>query len=154
MSNNLTENNYLDLYKYFDEKASKVKGAMFSTITWIIGFAAALLGFMFSKLSESYPVQAALPRSKVIVVLSIAGIILCAYAFFALRESAKHIQNNWRYADRCKKKIKALEEIVAPIKKTNNENQNSVMKIWNQLGIVVFLFACGFLAILIWALTL
>jgi hypothetical protein len=39
----LDNKDFLDLWKYFHDKAISVKGAMFSTITWIVGFAGALL---------------------------------------------------------------------------------------------------------------
>jgi len=37
---------------YFEDRAASIKGAMFKTLTWTIGFAAALLGFIFAKLSD------------------------------------------------------------------------------------------------------
>ena len=43
---------HLELWKYFNDRASSVKGAMFNTITWIIGFAAGILAFVFYNLAE------------------------------------------------------------------------------------------------------
>jgi hypothetical protein len=113
MEYKLTEKDYLDLWKYFQEKATSVKGAMFQTITWIIGFAAALLAFGFAKVTDFDPSKAVIPLPWLMVGISIAGFFICSFAFLALNESAKHIKRNWDYADNCLRNIKGLSEIVS-----------------------------------------
>ena len=49
----LTREDYLKLWMYFEDRADKVKEAMFKTITWTIGYAAALQGFIFLTLSAT-----------------------------------------------------------------------------------------------------
>ena len=39
---------YLELWKYVEDRASNVKEAMFNSVTWSIGFAAATLAFILS----------------------------------------------------------------------------------------------------------
>jgi hypothetical protein len=146
MKHKLEKDDYLDLWKYFDDKATSVKGAMFSTITWIIGFAGALLGFIFVKLADFDLSKASIPLSWLFTSISIAGILICVYAFFALGESAKHIKNNWGYADKiCRDNIEGLREIVLPEKV---EKKDKLTAIWYQLGIVVLLFLVAFVVIL------
>lgn len=148
MEYKLKGDDYLDLWKYFQDKATSVKGAMFNTITWIIGFAAALLAFIFANLTDYDSSKAAISLSMLVILASIAGLVICLYAFFALGESAKHINNNWDNADRCFHNIAGLREIVFP---EGEEKKESVVKIWNQLRIVVFLFSAAFVGILVWA---
>jgi hypothetical protein len=146
MQDKLDKDDYLDLWKYFDDKATSIKGAMFSTITWIIGFAGALLGFMSVKLADFDPSKAAISLSWFMRSISIAGIMICVYALFALGESAKHINNNWIYADKiCRENLEGLREIVSSSKA---EQKDKSMPIWYRLGIVVLLFLCAFMAML------
>jgi hypothetical protein len=151
MEYKLTDKDYVDLWKYFQDKATSIKGAMFNTITWIIGFAAALLGFVFAKLADFDSSKAAIPLPMLMISISIAGMVICLFAFFALNESAKHIQDNWGYADNCKQNIEALRNIVgakeAEKKEKEAENKKKFMKIWYQLAIVVGLFLVAFIVI-------
>jgi hypothetical protein len=149
MEYKLQNEDYLNLWKYFEDKATSIKGAMFNTITWIIGFAAALLGFIFSKITDFEPSKAEIPLSLLMILLSIAGLVICLYAFFALGESAKHINKNWMRAERCMYEIEGLNNLVLS---NESENNTKVMKIWNQLRIVVSIFFASFIAILIWGL--
>jgi Co/Zn/Cd efflux system component len=156
----LEDDDYLRLWEYFQDKAVNVKGAMFNTITWIVGFAAALLAFIFSKVTNYETLKAVVPLSTLMIVVSVAGLAICQYAFFALRESAKHIKSNWDRADECLKVIKGLGEIISPneikkkkksyIKKKANKKINKKNEIWDQLGIVIKFFVIAFAIILIW----
>ena len=150
MSYKLNDDDYLELWKYFEDKAISVKGAMFNTITWIIGFAAALLGFIFAKISDFDPSKSEIGLPLLMILLSIAGIVICIYAFFAIGESAKHIRKNWDRADRCMEEIEGIDKIVPK----GSENKNKYVQIWNQLRIVVSIFLVSFIAILEWGLVI
>lgn len=151
MEYKLKDEDYLELWKYFQDKATSVKGTMFNTITWIVGFAAALLGFLFTKLTDFESANAEITLPKLMILVSMAGLVICLYAFFVLSESAKHIRNNWHYADCCLKKIEGLDKIVFS---RRAETKDNLVKIWNQLQIVVSLFLAAFVAVLVWAFTI
>jgi uncharacterized membrane protein YeaQ/YmgE (transglycosylase-associated protein family) len=161
MTYQFEDKDLLELWMYFQDRATSVKGAMFNTITWILGFAAALLGFIFAKLGASYPPTASVTLPFLVFSVSGAGILLCVYALFALRESARHIENNWRLADAHLERIPELKAIVYPRYGTNatkpksNEEvkkRNQPMKIWNQLCIIVVLFLSAFALIIGYAM--
>jgi len=145
MEYKLKDEDYLELWKYFEDKATSVKGAMFNTITWVIGFAAALLGFIFAKITDFDTSKALIPLPLLMILLSIAGLVICLYAFFALGESAKHIDKNWTSAKRCMKEIEGLGKLII-------SKESKIMRIWNQLRIVVLLFLASFATILIWGI--
>ena len=84
MEYKLKEENYLELWQYFEDKATRVKGAMFNTITWVIGFAAALLGFIFAKITDFDISKSKIPLPLLMILLSIAGLVICLYAFFGV----------------------------------------------------------------------
>jgi hypothetical protein len=145
MGYKLEKNDYLELWKYFQDKATSIKGAMFNTITWIIGFAGALLGFIFVKVTDFELSKASIPLSLLMISISCAGIAICFFAFFALGESAKHIKNNWGYADICRDNIGGLSKIVFT---QEVEKKDKVTAIWNQLAIIVLFFLVAFIVIL------
>ena len=149
MKYKLKDDDYLELWKYFQDKATSVKGAMFNTITWILGFAAVILGFIFTNLAKDEATNPKLTLEELMLFASLAGGVLCMYAFFALGESAKHINNNWVFAENCKNKIKGLNELLSTNISKDRENN---IKIWNQLRIIVGLFSGAFLIILLYAI--
>jgi hypothetical protein len=149
MNDNIEEKTYLCLWKYFQDKATSVKGAMFTTVTWVLGFAAALSAFMFSNLAE-YSSDALLTIEKFALLISFAGLSLCVYAYYAISESAKHIRNNWTYADRCMTKVNGLKDIVNPNENNEKDWENRYLKgvpICKRLAIIVYLFALVFVCI-------
>lgn len=147
---------YLSLWIYFQDRATSVKGAMFNTITWIIGFAAALLGFIFANLTNFDSSKAAISLSMLMRLASGAGLAICLYAFLALTESAKHIKNNWKYADECLNEIQEVKGIVKNNRNAENQKDKIIirMKIWNELRIVVSLFFTAFISIFVWSFTI
>lgn len=110
----LKKQDYINLWMHFESRATSVKGAMFNTITWILGLAGALLGFIAVKLTVAYPSTAELSLGWLLIYTSMLGLALCAYAYFALRESVTHIQTNWDRSDNCKKKVSELTNNILP----------------------------------------
>lgn len=145
----LEDDDHLKLWMYFQNRADNVKEAMFKTVTWIVGYAAALLGFIFLILTNYDTTKATVARSSVVALAAVAGLVICLYSWFALSEAAKHIQSNWAHADACLGQVEGLDAIV----RRSDNKQQSTMTIWNQLRIIVALFGIGFLAVLAWTLT-
>src|SRR5687767_10045011 len=99
MSYTLRDEDYLELWKYFQDRADKVKEAMFKTLTWIVGYAAALLGFIFLALTNYDRAKASVPLAFAITLAAAAGLVVCIYSWLMLSEAAKHIQRNWKRSD-------------------------------------------------------
>ena len=146
MSYELQKEDYLKLWLYFSDRADKTQETMFSTVTWTIGFAAALLGFIFFNLVEFDSTKAKLPLSMLVGVSAAAGIVICLYSCFIIFESARHIERNWDRAKRCATKVENLEQIILTATR-----KTGAMNSWNQLLIIVALFAIAFIAVLGWA---
>ena len=111
---------HLKLYTYFGDRADKIKEAMFKTLTWSMGFAAALLGFIFAKLADfdssvSSIISAntkLLPLPWLVMSIAAAGVVVCCYSWLILFESGKHIRKNWDNADKFLVQMPDLAEIV------------------------------------------
>lgn len=146
----LGADDYLDLWKYFQSRADDLKAQMFERVTWIIGFAAAVLGFTFDKFADLNG-GALTPEQKWLAVgLCGVGLLLCAYAGLVLAEHARHIQRNWARSDRCKGHLIGLREVIKGDLPTEYTDGS---KTWQQVGIVVILFALAFVATLLVILT-
>jgi hypothetical protein len=139
---------YLKLYMHFQNRADKIKEEMFKTLTWTIGFAAALLGFIFLNLVDFDASKASVSLSWIVGVSATAGVIICIYSWLLLSESAKHIKGNWERADRCKEKFQDLNWIIFG----NVKEPSTWMYIWNQLRIIVTIFCAGFVGVLLMVL--
>jgi hypothetical protein len=145
MKRELEGEDYLKLWMYFEDRAELVKEAMFKTLTWTLGFAAALLGFIGAKLTDFESAKARVPIFVLVAICAGAGLVICLYSMVMLSESATHIRNNWTRAGRCKEQIGHLSEIIAVPRQEGIE-------IWNQLRFIVVLFAFGFAGLLGWAI--
>lgn len=155
----LNDEDYLKLYMYFEDRADNIKEAMFKTLTWTVGFAAALLGLIFANLINYDRQKAVVPLCSLVIVFSIAGLVICLYSYFMLHESGSHIQRNWNRANTFKKKIANLDALL----QADNQGDSGTTgfmkrvrewwsKIWNQLKIIVFLFAVAFAGTFIWSI--
>src|SRR5262245_45363913 len=155
------DKDYLELWKYFQDRADKIKEAMFQTVTWTIGFAAALLGFLAVKLTDFDESKAAVAVFWLILITAVAGLFICAYSCFAIHEAGRHIEENWQSAKRCKGQMgkqlqerMQLQEILPPAaaKGETEEKKKKFWYIWRQLYVIVALFAIAFVVVLGWDL--
>jgi hypothetical protein len=146
MSYRLKDADYLKLWLHFQNRADDVKEAMFKTLTWLVGYAAALLGFIFFNLTNYEAAKARVDLSLVVALASAAGLAVCLYSWFALSEAGKHIERNWENAERCRAKVEGLEKIIHPVA----DKRRWRVRIWDQLRIIVALFTIAFGGILVW----
>lgn len=112
VSDQENKDDYLGLYKHFEDTASNVKGAMFKNLTWIFGIASGLLAFIYSYALKEPITNPQIPFSQVSILILFAGVFICIYAVVSIFESAHHIKSNWDMAEKCKSKVPALVEVI------------------------------------------
>jgi hypothetical protein len=133
----------IDLWKFFEKRVSELKESMFRFVTWIIGFAAAILGFAIKEGFKDGYEKVAHPR--LLIILSGAGLVILLHAFFIIRDHGRHINRTFGRANAARdgesypKKIRGAGQIAADM---------PLPPICRDLLIVVALFALGFLFIL------
>ena len=81
------------------------------------------------------------------ISISVAGLVICLYAGFALHESGKRIQDYFYYANNCLEEIEELRKIGVSKEGEKKEKWHQLL-IVRQLLFVVLLFAIAFIAIL------
>jgi hypothetical protein len=152
----ITDRDHLDLWKYFQDRADNVKEAMFHSVTWSIGFAAAVFGFIITTRLDLSKWRFTAPES--VAGASFLGFLLCVYSLILVEESRKHILSNWDRAKCCKSQIIGLDAILdcvppeskSPERKSSDENP--MRYVWNQVFCVIDVFTVLFVVLFIWAL--
>jgi hypothetical protein len=152
MSYKIEDDDYLDLWKYFQERADNVKEAMFNSVTWSVGFVAAILGFIMTTQVNVADLSVAAP--KAVIGVSLIGLLLCVYSWIVVLESKKHIRRNWHYADACKLQVEGLDSILRTAGPGNQPRDSSgpLGHVWNQVLCVVGVFALFFVALIVWSI--
>jgi hypothetical protein len=133
---------YVDLWKYFQERAETIKQNMFQTVTWLLGLSAGLLGYTLSTFVKFDTAQLSVKYPEFGLLFCALGLAICIYAGLLLHDYGSHIQSNWNRADYCKEKVAELDQI---IQFRRNKAQRRVrVPIWWQIGVIVLLFAAAF----------
>ena len=153
----LSDADYFDLWKYFQAQAELLKANMFQSVTWIIGFAAAVLGFILAEFVDFEGSGIAVVNRVVAILFCVVGLVLCLYALFLLSEFAGHINRNWERSDRCLKRVDRLQIIINPHsirnprskKAETPRNRDKWGEIWHKIGFVVSLFIIAFFVLAI-----
>lgn len=73
-----TPSTEVDLWKFFEARASELKESMFKMVTWIIGFAAVLLGFAVKEGFEKGLASVAHPR--LLMSVGVVGLVIVGHA--------------------------------------------------------------------------
>jgi hypothetical protein len=149
----LKPDDYLKLWMYFQDRADNAKEAMFKIVTWTIGLAALILGFIFANLVSFEPIKASITLTFLVATAAAAGLVICLYSWFMLSEGGKHIQSNWDRARRCENHINNKLGIIIRGDSTGEKEERGIgtpIAIWNQLRIIVCLFGIAFIGVLIW----
>ena len=87
----------LDLFKFYEEAAEKAKAHAWAQTTWVLTLNAAILGFSVTFLASHYEN----PSFIAIELLSSGvGVVLCAFLLYLLSELGGHISHYWRSSNR------------------------------------------------------
>ena len=147
MPHKIDDDDYLDLWKYFQDRADNVKEAMFNSVTWTVGLAAAILGFIFARFVK-YSGTATLELNEpwFTLVASLVGLVICVYAGILIVESKRHIEDNWERSKNCKEHVDGLDELL-------NVNRNVPrLQVWTRIALVVAFFVATFVVVLVCAI--
>jgi predicted ester cyclase len=115
----LNENDYLELWKFFQNRADDIKGRLWTTIIWHYTVLTGLLIFIidrFMKFELSGTIGA---------IFSFLGFIFCFLTIRFITEYGEHINSNWDRANSLKKKIKGLEKIIPNDQKDKESKEKS-----------------------------
>jgi hypothetical protein len=87
----------VDIWKFFEERGDELKKSMFAVVTWIIGFAAVLLGFVVSEGFEKGLTQITHP--PMVIGLCIAGLCVLYLAYKVILDNAAHLNRTFARAN-------------------------------------------------------
>jgi hypothetical protein len=95
------KNTRFEVWKYFEERANQLGDQLWAMGTWLMSLLAATLALPFVAKFVEFPtasfalqVTARLP----VAVIALFGIAFSVYAFFAVLDVRRHVEDNWRRA--------------------------------------------------------
>lgn len=89
------------VWAHFEERADRLGERLWSVGAWLIALVGTTLSLPFvADLIKALPVYPylRLENRVAVAVLALFGILLCLYAYHALRDVREHIESNWRRA--------------------------------------------------------
>jgi hypothetical protein len=138
----------IELWKFFEERGGKLKESMFSVVTWIVGFAAVVLGFAvkegFKKASLT-----SVEAPAFVASLGVIGLLLLALAVLVIRDYGRHINRTFARADAARDGESSAKAIWEAGKRGEEQGLPPVCR---HLLAVVSLFSVGFALLVVLAL--
>jgi hypothetical protein len=133
-----------DLWKFFEQRGEKQKESLFKLVTWIVGFAAVVLGFAVKEGFEKGLEKIAHPF--MVFILGCVGVAVVAHAFFIVRDHGRHINRTIARADAARDGESAPLKIWQAGKEAEGD---SLPPICRQLLYVVGAFGLVFIAFIV-----
>lgn len=134
----------VDLWKFFEERGSKLKESMFQVVTWNLGLASAVLGFAVTKGFEEGLKSIAHP--PLLVSMGLAGLALLGHAVIVIRDYGWHINRTFARADAARDGESSPRNIWNAAR--GAESQRLPPICWHLL-MIVGLFAAAFAVIVV-----
>src|SRR5215204_460878 len=137
----LNDHDFVELWKFHEDRADDIKEAMFKIVTLTSGYSASILGFVLLSFVTFDPKNPIISREIAAIGAALIGLVICRYSFVAIREAEQHIQSNWDLARKYKKLMSGFLSLSTP--------DRSIRPLADQLRLVVWVFVFAFFLILI-----
>jgi hypothetical protein len=133
----LSPNNSMELFKFYEGAADKAKERSWSLTTWVLALNAAILAFSFDFFAKN-------ARSPAFVVIeaasAIVGIALCAFIFYLLREAGSHISHYWTSSNRTAAAEPTLELFIGPLRRHKKRGRSATIALHSLPSVCVSSF--------------
>jgi hypothetical protein len=116
---------------------------MFSVVTWIIGFAAAVLGFIVKEFLDFQTNALVILYPLPLIVLSLVGMCIVVYADILIRDFGEHINRNFDRADRSREGDRTVDEIWGG-EESERRAKAELPQICKRIRVVVWVFGGAF----------
>src|SRR5262245_2303431 len=98
-----------ELWKFFEQRGTEQKESMIKLVTWIVGFAAVVLGFA---VKEGFDKDfAKVAHRGLLFVLGFVGLVLLAHAAVVIKDHGRHINRTFARADAARDGVSVPREI-------------------------------------------
>lgn len=113
----LSQGEYLDLWKHFQEEASQIKSRMWTITAWLYALLTGLLGFLVKsfiplpKEQSSETGKIFFVQPNLVIIMIIVGIPLCLFTISMIYFYGTHIVASWKRANYILEKYKGLKSV-------------------------------------------
>jgi hypothetical protein len=105
-----TISDYIALWRFFEERGAKDKDHMMTSVTWLLAFAAVIIGFIVKEHFRYQP-SFCIKDPGAIIIFSAVGLFVCILAIYLVLEFARHARRNFIKADYSVARIPGLDLI-------------------------------------------
>jgi len=134
---------YLQLWQYFEGRGSSLKESFLHMMTWVLGFAGALVAFAADKTLNWKRGEPLVANHLTLFVVSAVGLALVTFAHRVIAEFGEHINRNFDRADRARDADASLDEILAYSERPEAKGQQ-LPSICRNVRIIVLAFGAAF----------
>jgi hypothetical protein len=114
---------YIKLWQYFSDRADMLKEKLWTISTWLLVLASGIIGFTLKEEFIVLGPELSAPAPWSAFVLSLIGMLICAFGFLVILDYGEHIRGNWDRANRLKEKIVPLHEIITGKGRDTDEDE-------------------------------
>jgi heme/copper-type cytochrome/quinol oxidase subunit 2 len=107
----ITNEDYLDLWKYFQDRADGLKDKLWTIATWLLLLILGILGYIVKNFLGSKPNEALITNAPLSIIFSVFALSICFYVLLIIKDYGRHIGTNWDRASILRRKIKHFDEI-------------------------------------------
>ena len=135
----------IDLWKFFEERGAEQRGSLFKLVTWIIGFAAVVLGYA---IKEGFDSNLKVSHPRLVFLLGVVGFVVVFHAILIVLDHGWHINQTLARAKAARDGVESTPRKIWDVGEIAGSKW-SLPPICNQLLFVVGLFAAGFAALIL-----
>lgn len=132
---------YLKLNQFYQGRADAIKASLYSSVTWVLGFASGVMGLVVGRCFELANGRLHVTQTLVALVLCVVGLLICYHALAMLTDGEAHIRMNWTISKKCANKIEGFDELVRV------DGSEEVRQIWHHMRTAIYGFVTLFVLV-------
>lgn len=105
-----TVTSYYELWRFFEDRGGLDKERMITMVTWLLAFAAVVLGYIATNPIVFSGPRACAEQPVQLAIFSAIGVAICLFTTKLINEFATHARSNFIKTDYCKARIFNLDE--------------------------------------------
>ena len=139
---------YLKLNQFYQSRADAIKSSLFTSVTWVLGFASGVMGLAVGHCFEFADGRLHITQAPLAIVLGVVGLLICYHALTMVSDGEYHIRMNWAISNRCANKIKGFNALIKV------DGGKDVRQIWHHMRLAIYGFVALFVLVEATALVL
>jgi hypothetical protein len=138
----------LDLWKFFEDAAFKIKDSLFKSTTWMLGIASGLAGYASKEGFGEGTGTKMVTHPRLVMIVAAVGLLLIGYAVAMILDHGRRINHAFGCAIAARKGATTPNEIMA---RSEAEIPKTLPPVCRHILMVLGVFGAGFVALFLFA---